>query len=778
MISLGLFCATLLLVGILPLLGGPRYEAALACGVLGPSWVAVTCAARTARRLRRMGSRKSAARLLLLALGDGARFFVALLVTQNLLGLFVGFCEPQEGNTLLVLGPGLGLLLSSQWGALLGAALFAARGSTRVPRGLFALGIVGPLISAAWAVVRFYRTPTVFAYDQFAGYFSGPLYDTVVYDLPRLASFRAGTAALILSGLTLGRLFCLQRVDRGAGRPGPLRFSLRALPWKSQVQVWAFSTIGLAAFVYVQLRGEELGHRGTASSIQQALGGELKDGPCRVYFAATLPLRRAQRIARQCRGHLRQHAEFFGLDEVAPVSVYLFSDTEQKRRLMGAGNTNIAKPWRREVYITASSFPHPILGHELAHAVSGAFGRGPFRVAGSLGGWIMDPGRVEGFAEAAALRESSFGTLEQWAAAMKQVKRLPPLRQLFQLGFFGESAARSYTAAGAFVGYLRERFGPDLLRKWYAGGALARLTDKSLAELESEWFAHLDGIEVPEAVLVAARPKFSRPGLFARRCPHASDRLMGEFTNSCGRDRAKSDELVKQLLSWDPNREGLRLELPRCAARRGNVEQAGRAMELLLQEEDTFEPHEVRRAEEFLGDVAWHKGEVDQARLHYQKAHELATDPDQQRQLEVRTWATSQDIEVEQPLLRLFTSWSEQGWSTQGALLRLHEEPETRDFSGYLLARVALSEQRFEEARSWMEEVDPAALELDSLRREFVRMRLRAACEQAMMTGNQVPLDGAARDYGEEVQPDPDNPHWARFIERCRWASQAEPLVD
>ena len=68
------------------------------------------------------------------------------------------------------------------------------------------------------------------------------------------------------------------------------------------------------------------------------------------------------------------------------MTAFFFRDAADKKRLMGAGDTYIAKPWRREVYLQVAAYPHPVLGHELAHVIAGAFGQGPFHVAGPLGG--------------------------------------------------------------------------------------------------------------------------------------------------------------------------------------------------------------------------------------------------------------------------------------------------------------------------------------------------------------------------------------------------------
>ena len=80
----------------------------------------------------------------------------------------------------------------------------------------------------------------------------------------------------------------------------------------------------------------------------------------------------------------------------------MFRSADEKRALMGAADTNIAKPWRREIYLQDEAFPHPVLPHELAHIVAGNTGRGPLRVSGKLQGLYPDFALVEGTAVAAA----------------------------------------------------------------------------------------------------------------------------------------------------------------------------------------------------------------------------------------------------------------------------------------------------------------------------------------------------------------------------------------
>jgi len=765
-ISVLALSAILAILGCLPLLGGPRYEAALVCGLLGPAWLAVVEGRRTQLRLLGRGptplSELVAPLVVDWGIHSGAVLGVALC-----LGLVQGFCEPLLGFALFALGPLPGMLLGGLCGGglavvrwRLGAAQAEPRASQRMrARGWLWCGlyVFAPLLSAAWAVERFFRTPTVFAYDQFAGYFAGPLYDTVEYDLGRLLSFRAGTLLLVWAVLCWAPLLQLSTGSRA-------RFGVVPGVWKNPL-LWL--GVGcLAGYGLITAQGEVLGHRGTAASIQARLGNQTRRGPCTVHYAEGVLPGAAERVAAECVEHLRQHQAFFELGQVQPVVVYLFENDEQKRLLMGAGRTNIAKPWRREIYVTDDGFPHPILGHELAHVVTGAFGRGPFRVAGALGGWIVDPGRVEGFAEAAALREDSFGTLSQWASAMKRVGRLPRLGHLFQLGFLGQSAARSYTAAGAFVQFFHENWGAERLKRWYGGAPLEELTGKDLRQLELLWYAALDGTPVPQPVLESAAPRFSRPGLFERKCPHAFDRTLGRAQGLCGRHDQQVRALTEQLLRWDPGQEGLKLEPPRCLAQQGALGRASAEVEQLLGHSN-FESHELRRAHELLADWAWQREQTAQARAQYQVARQFCFDPAGLRQLDVKMWGLVQPDVVQAGLRALFFADPNNEHAPASVVMSWAMAGPQSDMARYLLARAAMGGQRWEEVRFWLDRVAPEGLPLEGVRREYAHMRLTAACEETLTSQSVGAVERAWRDYQALGLSLAEQVHGLRLVDRC-----------
>src|SRR5207244_4084807 len=97
-----------------------------------------------------------------------------------------------------------------------------------------------------------------------------------------------------------------------------------------------------------------------------------------------------------------QVAKALGLDPStagAKITCYLFADAAEKRRFTGAAQTQIAKPWRREIYLQHQPWPHGAIKHELAHALAARFGDPLFGVARH--GVSFDVGLIEGVAVAA-----------------------------------------------------------------------------------------------------------------------------------------------------------------------------------------------------------------------------------------------------------------------------------------------------------------------------------------------------------------------------------------
>lgn len=745
-VALGIGLGALVLLGFLPQFGGPGYEASLAAGVVLPGTAAAAAALMVGKR--RLAPGAAVARGLYL----GAALALLGFAITVLHGLRVGICDFAEGSALFMLGPAPGALLGGVTGAY--AGLVMTLGLDRAPRRtapLVALALSLPVASVIVSLLRFYTSPMVFAYDPYAGYFSGPLYDTVIGALVPLATYRLGTLATILALIALASL--LVRRDDGS-----LDFIGR-----SRRNVAFGGAVALLASATVTAFGPELGHYNTADTIRRALGRTLTAGRCEVIYSSSIPEADARRLGRECNAHLAQIERFFETTGPDRVLVYLFASDAEKGRLMGAARTYIAKPWRNEVYVQAAGYPHPVLGHELAHVVAGSFGSGPFHVSGPLGGWIPDPGRIEGVATAAAPDENDALTLEEWAAAMRRLNLLPELKGLFRLSFLGQNAARAYTASGAFLRFLRAEHGASAVRRWYAGESLESATGSGFENLEKRWHAALDSFPLSDPILATARARFERPAFFARRCPRVIDRVLATAAGRLGiGDTSGARESYQEVLQLDPGDSSARLGLALCAARRSRVEEATTRYEALARAADAA-PWAKLAALEGRADLLLRVGKTSEAKRTYDELASLLVDEDRLRTLDVKRLATA-GILREAIVTLLIGEALGPSWDAAAPLLGEHAAlTPAEGLASYLIGRNLMARGRLEDAARHLDRAVSRELPEARVLPEALRLRVVIACALSDRRSARSALDRffalplpAARRQG-----------MSRFAERC-----------
>jgi hypothetical protein len=559
----------------------------------------------------------------------------------------------------------------------------------------------------------------VFAFDPFVGFFAGTLYDTVIDAVPRLVTYRAGSAASLLVAV------CLCAAAGGAGQNGTR--SLLRQRWG----LLALAALGLAASVAITWSGPELGHYQTTGTIRRTLGQSVESRRCEVVYASGILPERAALLGRECDAHVAAHEAYFETTLPDRVTVFAFLSASQKGELMGAAHTYIAKPWRREVYIQSDNYPHPVLSHELAHVVAGTFGRGPLAVAGPWGGWVPDPGRIEGFAVAAAPPEETDYTLLEWTKALKDLRLLPPLGSIFRLSFLGQNSSTGYTVAGAVVDWLHRRHGAGPLRAWYGGASIEQaFAGETLEQLTEAFEADLDRLVLPERVSDLARARFDRPAIFGRRCPHVVDQLLEEASLAFeGFDFDRARAAYEDGLQLDPSNFNARIGLVACAERA-----ADRGEAMARYEAMAIDPGltRVQRASvvERLGDLELLAGQDMQAAGHYASAERDAFDEQRARTIAVKRYAL-RDPAGRVAIMALLVGDPRLGSDLPQAAAELGEwsarAPEL-GLADYLIGKNLYSRARWRDAYVRLERALDRELPLASVRREALRTLVFAAC--------------------------------------------------
>jgi hypothetical protein len=743
-------------VGFVPQFGGPGYESALAGGLLLPSVAAIATALLVARPKLITDAWQLTA---FDALGRGVTLGAVLATLgaaiATLHGLRTGFCDAPLGYELWLTGPGPGAVLGGAWGAAVG--LFAAR-FRRVRLWSVLFGLAGPLGGIAIGFWRFYTSPMVFGFDPFVGYFAGPLYDTVVDPGVRLLSYRAGSLGSLLTVAVLA-----WHLEPDENR----RFRL---VYRGRPGVVAAGALACGLSLAVTFSGARLGHWSTQQSIEDGLGRSLSSGRCRVVYSGGVPKPDAERVARECVGHLPEVEAYLGARGPEQVLVFLFASDAEKGAYMGATHTYIAKPWRGEVYVQAAGFPHPTLGHELAHVVSGSFGRGPFRVAGPLGGIIPDPGRIEGIAVAASPGEDDDFTLLEWSKALLDLNLLPELESVFRLGFLAKASNTAYTVAGAFVSWLHDHYGAEVVRGWYAGQPLEQLTHgKSLRLLDREFRADLAKIQLRPQLAAMAKARFDRPSIFGRICPRRVDRDLAIAEGRLGAgDTRGAREAFLGLLELERDNTRARLGVALCEVRDGALDAAVKRYQALAHD-PRLSVLERASAFEASGDVESMARRRVEADANYAEVAKLDADEDRQRTLAVKR-LFGDDPGVRALLIgdpQLGPSWDE------AAPLLGAEAAQGDALSQYLVGRNLWLHGRAAVALEYLNDAlepeangSPRLLPPASILREARRLRIVIACSEPSFSREK------ARDDARRLREDPDVPAAKkeavlRFAKRC-----------
>ena len=616
------------------------------------------------------------------------------------------------------------------------------------------LAVAAVLVSVLWSLWRFYAAPPIFAFDPFGGFFPGSLYDEEVAVTRTLLIARA--LHLVFA---LGWLAAASRFLDGTG----LRLRLAAARGRH--------TLGAGLLVLLALAGlvsePSLGVAPDARSIASALGGRTETEHLILLYAPGGPWGKDIALyAADGEYRYAQLASGFGVHPEGPnrkVTCFLFDSAAEKKRFTGASHTQIAKPWRREIYLQFAGWPHPVIQHELAHVFAGEFGDRVFHIAW---GALPNPGLVEGAAVAAERRAQPL-TLDEEVKVMRRMGVAPSLAQVMSLSFLGLPAARAYPTAGSFCQFLVQRYGAAKFRALYAsGGDFMAAYGVDLATLEREWSARVDAAVVAEDAGKRAAEPLRVPAVIHKRCAHE---LALREERAREREAAGDSEgaiaIIRSICADEPDDPGRIAELmDHYVAAKRDSDAARTAREVLAHAK--ADPSVKARALNLLGDQALRLDDPAAAGF-YRDALALPLGEAAARQLRARLLATT-DAPYAKALGRYLVG---DGGARDGGLdlLRAEEVEAAAPASGiggYLLGRQLAGHDRHTEAVSALER----SLRLGLPDASFVVEARRLAALSALRTGDR---DAARRQLtaliADEGTPPATRAESRDLFERCDW---------
>ncbi len=693
--------------------------------------------------------------------------FLAWAGISAIRGIWTPTCDWGFGIFSFLSMPLMGGALAASVGVALGVSLGARR----------VLGTVVPiafaLLLAAAGVARFYGAPPVFSYSPLVGYFPGNLYDEQI-ELGAALGWARLEAALWVAMALAGLSSVLHPPTMVWA---PARLALRA----RVIGLLLALGSGVAAGALRHQSGA-LGYAVEAADIQRALGGRTETENFVIHYAATEEINRdISLIAADHELRFAQITAALGIRPSRKIHSYYFSGGDQKARLMGARDVEMAKPWRYEIYLEHRAFPHGSLRHEIAHIVAAEFGDPWFHVsARSFAGLplLVNPGLIEGLAVAADWPGSYDRELtpHQATRAMQELGVRPSIDALLSLRFLSLSSARSYTTAGSFVRFLLERHGAEKLRKLYGNGGDFQATyGISAAVLQQEWRDHINTISLRPEEVEATRERFRQVGVFGRPCPHAvANRRARAYEAVRQGDLQRAIELLREVCEDSPKEPRYRMELGELLSR-GSAQERKEAAALWEAIEQSEQVTSSMRGEAMdrLGNLAASDGELMRTAKWIEAALQLPIDDGQRRQFEAKRLALEHEGPAGASLRAYFFPLRERPSDPRASVQRAAELEPSLGLALYLRGL------RQADDRSWgaMAEDLDRALRLGLPSRSFVRNAARRLAVAAYRAGDKERVRVAAEVLGRPEMTETDHLLAEDWRQRLRFDA-TKKLVD
>jgi tetratricopeptide (TPR) repeat protein len=541
-------------------------------------------------------------------------------------------------------------------------------------------------------VVITYFKPQLFAYNFILGYFPGFTYDETLANISTLVLFREFTliASLLLFVIFF---FCLGQYSKRQS----LRENLRQFHLLKGDSVLIPAAFVCAALLAVgHFTRETMNIEFSAGEIQHQLGGKAISE----HFIFYLP---PEKLSPQQVRVMKAEAEFAfrvvstRLQEILPlgekISVYLYPNEETKRRLIGTANTEITKPWLREIHLSLASF-HDTFRHELVHALAANFGLPVIDASDKMG-------LNEGLAMAIDWQWGNH-SLHEYAAALLREHDLERVENLFSTtGFMTQQSAFAYVVAGSFCRFLIDRFGIERFKRVFPTGSFVTVYGEPIDVLISEWKEFLRSVDDSTLPRETVETLFVQPSIFHKVCARVTATRNARAVQAV---KVKNYSLAENEFSASYN------EAPTAFALRGLFQsllaqrKPKRVIEMFSQLPGssmlTFNPAIVL----LLGDALWMEGQPLAALQCYRKIESMNISGQYSETAALRRMI------VEQPQLNQslqFFYYGQLGDSTRRAMLiQLQQQNSTRDIANYLMAKELAKTKHFSDAaKLWTDDI-------------------------------------------------------------------------
>ncbi len=295
------------------------------------------------------------------------------------------------------------------------------------------------------SVSEIYFNPQVYLYNPLFAYFPGTIYDEGLSVDSKLILYRLFNLIFFFTIIYYS-----------------IRWAIQGVTSRRKKSFLFFSIIVAGIFYFIV--SPLFGFTTTESSLAKKLSYQVESKHFILHADIRIEKDVLEQIVLNQEYYYLQNSIFFKDEPSNRIKSFIFFDSEQKKKLFGAGAADVAKPWLNSIYVSADTW-ESTLKHEIAHCFTASFGTGIFKLASGF-----NPSLIEGVAEAAdgIYDENSIHYLA--SLAYKNNYRIN-LNSLFNsFSFFGNVSSLSYIYSGSFIKYLVNIYGIQKVKNYYANG--------------------------------------------------------------------------------------------------------------------------------------------------------------------------------------------------------------------------------------------------------------------------------------------------------------------
>ncbi len=605
--------------------------------------------------------------------------------------------------------------------------------------------------------------PPVFGFHAAFGYFPGPIYDEQISITGSLLIAR-GTA-LLLAWLFL----TLSIIMLDSGRRPQLALTLnwrklfRVKPRFAEVYPRIQLIVLVCLLLLIYLNSGELGLRPSRGYIEKALGGLHETKHFRIFYEKGSKVEREiKRIALDHEFRYAQLIDYLQTQPTRKVNAYIYTSPEQKKRLIGAGNTLVEDPFGYGFHVNYEPFPHPIIKHELVHALTTDW-HPFFKVSLKLG-------LHEGIAVAADWNEGEL-TPHQWSKAMRVLGVAPSIEQIMGLGFWAQASSRSYLLAGSFVRYVADTYGIDTFRRAFPTGNFRAAYGKSLSGLSSEWETFLDTVPLTTADLTTAEHRLKRRSIFQKRCAHEVAELSAEAWRAYRQsDFERAIRLFNRIHEFDPDNPRHLRGLMHAHYRTGDYAQASQWVRKIIAH-PAATTRQIAEAKNVGGDMDWGAGKHESAQALYQEVSALNVSDSLSREARAKLETLALESPTARSRIKQVLIGKESNTSRLNLLHEVIDEMPKWGLAFYLIGRQLHFDQQYAASNDYLVKAAAFGLPHRDLKIENTRLF-------AINLYHLRQYDGAISQF-RRLAEDDDLPLGSilsaeDWIERCEWEKQGQ----